>query len=142
MHSGYVLTHATHASSFTQLIHSLSLYAEWCRVSSAVLDVNTPTVVQMLFELPSREHYNYGHGGLKFSFASSVSAGKGAGREDIRKARTKTVQSVWQQPLPYPTPVQQAHAAVGIRYSSKIEPSAELFGTPWGHCGESVSFPS
>ncbi|KAJ4481129.1 hypothetical protein J3R30DRAFT_3464529 [Lentinula aciculospora] len=148
---GYILTHATTTASFTQLIHLLSCYAEWCRVSSSILDINTPTVVQMLLDDPSssecpsfRTMAQYGHRNkLRFSFASSVSAGKGECREDVRQSRVSALQSVWRHPLLYPTPVQRAHAATGIGYEdSSIESSAELFGTPWGHCGESVSFPS
>ncbi|KIK64927.1 hypothetical protein GYMLUDRAFT_39332 [Collybiopsis luxurians FD-317 M1] len=150
---GYILTHTTSNASFVQLIHLLSRYAEWCRVSSAILCTNTPTVVQMLFQVPSEPDKHgittslYGHGPnrLKFSLASSISAGKGGGREDVRKSRINALQSVCSHPLPYPTPVQQAHASAGIGYGqgdSRIELSAELFGTPWGHCGESVTFPS
>ncbi|KAJ3715729.1 hypothetical protein C8R42DRAFT_212935 [Lentinula raphanica] len=144
---GYILTHSTATASFTQLIRLLSCYAEWCRVSSFVLGINTPTVVQMLFdEPPSFQNTltRYGHANtLKFSLASSVSAGKGEGREDVRESRVSSLQSVWPHSLVYPTPVQRAHASAGIGYGrSSIEPSAELFGTPWGHCGESVSFPS
>ncbi|KAE9387036.1 hypothetical protein BT96DRAFT_968273 [Gymnopus androsaceus JB14] len=148
---GYVLTYTTATASFTQLLHRLSQYAEWCRVSSAVLETNTPTVVQMLFQVPSEPdlianaRYGYGPSKLKFSLASSVSAGKGGGREDVRENRIRTLESVWSHPLVYPTPVQQAHASAGIgfeRNGSRVEPSAELFGTPWGHCGEGVSFPS
>lgn len=148
---GYLLTHATSSASFTQAIHLLSCYAEWCRVSSSVLNINTPTVVQMLFDDPNScksasfhtlDQYGYGNK-LKFSLASSISAGKGEGREDVRAKRITALQSVWTHPLLYPSPVQRAHASAGIGYGrSPIEPSAELFGTPWGHCGESVSFPS
>ncbi|KAJ3879271.1 hypothetical protein F5051DRAFT_403317 [Lentinula edodes] len=148
---GYLLTHATSSASFTQAIHLLSCYAEWCRVSSSVLNINTPTVVQMLFDDPNScksasfhtlDQYGYGNK-LKFSLASSISAGKGEGREDVRAKRITALQSVWSHPLLYPSPVQRAHASAGIGYGrSPVESSAELFGTPWGHCGESVSFPS
>ena len=115
--------------SFTQLVKLLSQYAEWCRVSAVVLNVNTPTVVQLLRDTSSGQ----------YSLAASVSAGKGGGREDVREERIKTLEAVWSHPLIYPTPVQQAHADAGIGYG---EPSAELFGTPWGHCGETMSFAS
>ncbi|KAJ3727287.1 hypothetical protein DFJ43DRAFT_1086004 [Lentinula guzmanii] len=148
---GYVLTYSTRTASFIQLIHLLSHYAEWCRVSSFVLGINTPTVVQMLFDDPPSSkltpfhtlaHHGYGNK-FKFSLASSISAGKGEGREDVRSSRISALQSVWPHHLIHPTPVQRAHASAGIGYGrSSIETSAELFGTPWGHCGESVSFPS
>ncbi|ESK96754.1 hypothetical protein Moror_6684 [Moniliophthora roreri MCA 2997] len=126
---GYFLTHLDpRCLSFTHLVKLLSQYAEWCRVSSVVLNVNTPTVVQLLSDASGR-----------YSLAASVSAGKGGGREDVREERIKTLEAVWPRPLIYPTPVQQAHANAGIGYG---EPSAEMFGTPWGHCGETLSFAS
>ncbi|KAF5392196.1 hypothetical protein D9757_001522 [Collybiopsis confluens] len=148
---GYVLTHTTPSASFIQIIHLLSRYAEWCRVSSAVLCTNTPTVVQMLYQLPNENVddnislYGFRSDGLKFSLSSSVSAGKGSGREDVRLTRIPALQSLCPRQLPTPTPVQRAHASAGIGYGrgeSRVEPSAELFGTPWGHCGESITFPS
>lgn len=75
-----------------------------------------------------------------FSLASSVAAGKGDGREVIREERIKILEDVWSHPLVYPTPVQQEHANSDAL--KVVDPSAELFGTPWGHCGESVSFVS
>ncbi len=144
-HTGYLLTHITPISTFTQLIHRLSQYAEWCRASSAVLNVNTPTVVQMLFDSPSSLNTQYGRGlGLgRFSLASSVSAGKGEGREAVRETRIQTLEAVWPHPLLYPTPVQRVHASAGVGFQRDgLEPTAELFGTPWGHCGEGITFPS
>ncbi|KAF9264532.1 hypothetical protein L218DRAFT_900332 [Marasmius fiardii PR-910] len=129
---GYFLTHLTPqttAASLPELIRLLSRYAEWCRVSASVLNVNTPTVVQLLSNVPRN----------RFSLAASVSAGKGEGQEDVREERIKVLESVWSNGLIYPTPVQRAHAESGI---CPIEPTAELFGTPWGHCGETVTFAS
>ncbi|KAG7087630.1 hypothetical protein E1B28_013578 [Marasmius oreades] len=129
---GYFLTHLTvtpQPTSITELIRLLSRYAEWSRVSASVLNVNTPTVVQVLRDVTS----------YRFSLAASVSPGKGEGQEDVREERIKVLENVWSPPLIYPTPVQRAHAESGI---SPTESSAELFGTPWGHCGETIAFAS
>ncbi|THV02661.1 hypothetical protein K435DRAFT_749058 [Dendrothele bispora CBS 962.96] len=144
---GYLLTHIYNQLTFVELIQLLGQYAEWCRVSASVLSVNPPTVVQVLFDSRldwPRDFETLGASKIaRFSLASSVSAGKGDGREDIRDQRTKAVQAFWSHPLIQPTPVQRAHVMAGIGFSNRaLEPSAELFGTPWGHCGESVSFPS
>lgn len=130
---GYVLAHlhpcqsSYNLKSLTQL---LSQYSEWCRISALLLEVNPPTVVQLLWSMKCR----------RFSLASSVAAGRGDGREDVREERVKSLEAVWHDPLTNPTPVQQKHALEGT--CKIVDPSAELFGTPWGHCGESVSFAS
>ncbi|KAK7443575.1 hypothetical protein VKT23_015747 [Stygiomarasmius scandens] len=134
---GYLLTCTHHQPTFTELVQLLGQYAEWCRISASILSVNPPTVVQVLFDIPSHDDDVV----PRFSLASSVSAGKGEGREDVRKERTKTLSAFWGHPLVRPSPVQRAHAMAGIGFKG-IEASAELFGTPWGHCGESVTFPS
>lgn len=74
-----------------------------------------------------------------FSLASSVSAGKGNGKDEIRRERIKTLQSVWPHSLIRPTPVQRAHAKLK---TDAIDLSEELFGIAWGHCGESITFAS
>ncbi|KAJ7581337.1 hypothetical protein C8J56DRAFT_262664 [Mycena floridula] len=126
---GYVLAQTT--SPETNLVALLSKYAEWCRVSAARLAVNPPTVVQALWVLDDKS---------KFSLAASVSAGKELGSERVRMERIKTLQDVWNpHQLVNPTPVQLKHAEAA---KTIVEPSAELFGTPWGHCGEAVSFAS
>ncbi|KAK0463098.1 uncharacterized protein EV420DRAFT_1265093, partial [Desarmillaria tabescens] len=130
---GYVLAHfhpcqSSHdLKSLTQL---LSQYSEWCRISATLLEVNPPTVVQLLWSIKGR----------RFSFASSVSAGKGDGRDEIREERVKSLEAVWPEPLMTPTPVQQQHALAGTY--KVVDSSTEIFGTPWGHCGESLSFAS
>ncbi|KAL0065475.1 hypothetical protein AAF712_007539 [Marasmius tenuissimus] len=128
---GYFLTHLvppSTAHSLAELVKLVSQYAEWCRISAAVLNVNTPTVVQLLRDSSAS----------RFSLAASVSAGKGRGRDEVREERIKVLGRVWSEPLIHPTPVQRAHAANGVPGLS----STELFGTPWGHCGETVTFPS
>ncbi|KAL0577612.1 hypothetical protein V5O48_004373 [Marasmius crinis-equi] len=128
---GYFLTHLappTTALSLAELIRLLSRYAEWCRISSSVLNVNPPTVVQLLRDTSAN----------RFSLGASVSAGKGDGKDEVREERIKVLGNVWSGSLIYPTPVQRAHAENGIPGLS----STELFGTPWGHCGETVTFSS
>lgn len=95
----------------------------------------------MLWTLSDHFHYGFGHleGGF-FSFASSVAAGKGNGREEIREERVRYLESIWPFPLLRPTPVQREHANSDVLKA--LDPSAELFGTPWGHCGESITFAS
>lgn len=130
---GYVLAHvhpyqSSHdLKSLTQL---LCQYSEWCRSSATLLEVNPPTVVQLLWSVKCR----------RFSLASSVAAGKGEGREEVREERVKSLEAVWPDQLTNPTPVQQQHALAGTH--KVVDSSTELFGTPWGHCGESISFAS
>jgi hypothetical protein len=130
--------------NFVDLLHLLSNYAEWCRVSAGILNVNTPTVVQLLWVMSPSFRFPFSLPGAsyegRFSLASSVAAGKGDGREDVREERIRTLESVWGHPLPYPTPVQTEHANSDSILA--VTPSAELFGTPWGHCGESITFAS
>ena len=130
--AGHVLAHsncAPHPPTLLSLIQRQAIYAEWCRVSARALAVNPPTVVQSLFTTTFP--------GALYSFAASVSAGKGEGSAAVRHERVKALREVWPHSLPVPTPVQRMHA-----YSAGVEPSAELFGTPWGHCGETVTFAS
>lgn len=144
--TGYLLTHLGPTETplnFTQLLKLLSTYAEWCRTSSYILQVNPPTVVQMLFVLSPTFH-RVGHPSIhasplgRFALTSSVAAGKGDGREDVRAHRVNILETLLSRRLPSPTPVQRQHANSDL--IKVVHPSAELFGTPWGHCGESISF--
>lgn len=146
MYLGYVLAHEGSSDTildFTYLLKLLTQYAEWCRVSAALIDVHPPTVVQLLWVMSHQFRYGPGKhqsSAGRFSLSSSVAAGKGDGREDIREERIKNLEAVWSHKLLYPTPVQREHAnSDSIKV---VDPSAELFGTPWGHCGESISFAS
>ncbi|KAK0236796.1 hypothetical protein EDD85DRAFT_587691 [Armillaria nabsnona] len=130
---GYVLAHVHSCQPSPDLkflTQLLSQYSEWCRISAALLEVNPPTVVQLLWSMKCR----------RFSLASSVAAGKGDGRDEVREERVKSLEAVWPDPLTKPTPMQQQHALAGTY--KVVDSSTEIFGTPWGHCGESISFAS
>ncbi|TRM64669.1 hypothetical protein BD626DRAFT_428986 [Schizophyllum amplum] len=138
---GYLLAHQQdNRSDLIHLIKLTSIYAQWCRASARSLCVNPPTVVQLLWETQP----NYGDSTSnrapgRFSLSSSVVPGKGDGREAIRRMRVHVLSKIWPSIFDNPTPVQKAHAEAGVSYAY---PTEELFGTPWGHCGESITFAS
>ncbi|KAL1738327.1 hypothetical protein HDZ31DRAFT_78452 [Schizophyllum fasciatum] len=138
---GYLLAYqGSQMRSLSELLQLLSIYSQFCRNAARFMYLNPPTVVQLLWETQSR---NSAHAinlvSRRFSLASSVIPGKGGGREDVREQRVQALQQVWSPVLRNPTPVQKAHAEAGISYAY---PTEELFGTPWGHCSESVTFAS
>ncbi|KIY47491.1 hypothetical protein FISHEDRAFT_59610 [Fistulina hepatica ATCC 64428] len=142
---GYILAHLGGPESnlsFVHLLQLLSQYAAWCRLSASALRVNPPTVVQLLWVCSPQYRFGGTHVEAKdglFCLSSSVSPGKGDGLKEVRNVRVRELLAVWPDfSLLSPTPVQQAHAESGLIKS--VDSSAELFGTPWGHCGESVSF--
>ncbi|KZV92782.1 hypothetical protein EXIGLDRAFT_836212 [Exidia glandulosa HHB12029] len=129
----------------TPLIKLLSAYAFLTRRSARALNVHPPTVVQLLWtkavQSTGEAEDSSSHDAVgPVSLASSVSAGLGDGRDEVRGERVRVLQDVWPHEFPVPTPVQTAHLKAGIRQMATEIP--ELFGTPWGHCGESVSFAS
>ncbi|KAL1708236.1 hypothetical protein EV121DRAFT_197536, partial [Schizophyllum commune] len=140
---GYLLAHQeSRPHDLVELIQLLSIYSQLCRTSARFLNVNPPTVVQLLWETkprPVHAHHLSCTTLGRFSLASSVAPGKGDGREEVRAERVRILGRVWPPVFDSPTPVQKAHAEAGVCYAF---PSEELFGTPWGHCGESVTFAS